>query len=663
MFKKILIANRGAIATRIIRTLQQMGIQAVAIYAEADRDSLHVSSADEAFSLGEGRAADTYLNQQRILEIARETGAEAIHPGYGFLSENSNFARLCEASNLVFLGPTPEQMEAFGLKHSARALAQQNDVPLLPGSELLENIEQALAIAQTIGYPVMLKSTAGGGGIGMSRCDTEDELKNAFNSVKRLGANNFSNDGVFIEKFITQARHIEVQIIGDGQGHVLALGDRDCSSQRRNQKVIEEAPAPNIPDNVRQSMHEVAVRLMAAVHYSSAGTVEFVYDAQSHDFYFLEVNTRLQVEHGVTEAIYQVDLVRWMIEVGAQESTLPAEAPKPHGHAIQVRLYAEDPFKKFQPSAGLLTEVEFPELPDLRIDYWIKPGIEISPFFDPMLAKVISYAPTRESAHAKLLTALKKISIYGIETNTDYLSHILNDAAFLSASITTRYLDSFVYYPNTFSVLSPGTMTTVQDYPGRQGYWDIGIPPSGPYDNWSFRLGNRLLGNTEDCAGLEITLSGPELVFNCSSQIIITGATIEAKLNGEPIDCWQIYSVSSGDKLTLGQIKAAGTRTYLLVAGGIQCPNYLGSRSTFTLGQFGGHVGRTLKTGDVLHLSDETAAVDLTTPAELIPQITTHWEIRSFTARMARRISLPNKILKRFLPLTGKFTITPAEQA
>ena len=629
MFKKILIANRGAIATRIIRTLQQMGIQAVAIYAEADRDSLHVSYADEAFSLGEGRTADTYLNQQRILEIARETGAEAIHPGYGFLSENSNFARLCEASNLVFLGPTPEQMEAFGLKHSARALAQQNDVPLLPGSELLEDIEQALAIAQTIGYPVMLKSTAGGGGIGMSRCDTEDELKNAFNSVKRLGANNFSNDGVFIEKFITQARHIEVQIIGDGQGHVLALGDRDCSSQRRNQKVIEEAPAPNIPDNVRQSMHEVSVRLMAAVHYHSAGTVEFVYDAQSHDFYFLEVNTRLQVEHGVTEAIYQVDLVRWMIEVGAQESTLPAEAPKPHGHAIQVRLYAEDPFKKFQPSAGLLTEVEFPELSDLRIDHWIKPGIEISPFFDPMLAKVISYAESRETAHAKLLSALKKISIYGIETNTDYLSHILNDAAFLSASITTRYLDSFVYYPNTFSVLSPGTMTTVQDYPGRQGYWDIGIPPSGPYDNWSFRLGNRLLGNTEDCAGLEITLSGPELVFNCSSQIIITGATIEAKLNGEPIDCWQIYSVSSGDKLTLGQIKAAGTRTYLLVAGGIQCPNYLGSRSTFTLGQFGGHVGRTLKTGDVLHLSDETAAVDLTTtPAELIPQITTHWEIK-----------------------------------
>lgn len=629
MFKKILIANRGAIATRIIRTLHQMGIQAVAIYAEADRDSLHVSMADEAFSLGEGRATDTYLNQQRIMEIARATGAEAIHPGYGFLSENPDFARLCEANDLVFLGPTAEQMEAFGLKHSARALAQQNEVPLLPGSELLQDIDQALVMAETIGYPVMLKSTAGGGGIGMSRCDNEDELKNAFNSVKRLGANNFSNDGVFIEKFITQARHIEVQIIGDGQGHVLALGDRDCSSQRRNQKVIEEAPAPNIPDNVRLAMHEVAVRLMAAVNYRSAGTVEFVYDAQSHQFYFLEVNTRLQVEHGVTEAIYQVDLVRWMIEVGAQADTLPTVAPEPHGHAIQVRLYAEDPFKKFQPAAGLLTEVIFPQLPDLRIDHWIKPGIDISPFFDPMLAKVISYADTRESAHAKLLTALQQISIYGIETNTDYLSHILNDAAFLSASITTRYLDSFVYQPSTFSVLSPGTMTTVQDYPGRQGYWDIGIPPSGPYDNWSFRLGNRLLGNTEDCAGLEITLSGPELVFNSRSQIIITGASIEAKLNDEPIDCWQIHSVNSGDKLTLGQIKGSGARSYLLVAGGIQCPNYLGSRSTFTLGQFGGHVGRTLKTGDVIHLLSETPKVEVKKlAANVKPEITSHWDIK-----------------------------------
>ncbi|MDO8826981.1 urea carboxylase [Methylophaga sp.] len=629
MFKKILIANRGAIATRIIRTLHQMGIQAVAIYAEADRDSLHVSMADEAFSLGEGRATDTYLNQQRILEIARATGAEAIHPGYGFLSENPDFARLCEGNDVVFLGPTAEQMEAFGLKHSARALAQQNEVPLLPGSELLQDIDQALVMAETIGYPVMLKSTAGGGGIGMSRCDNEDELKNAFNSVKRLGANNFSNDGVFIEKFITQARHIEVQIIGDGQGHVLALGDRDCSSQRRNQKVIEEAPAPNIPDNVRQAMHEVAVRLMAAVNYRSAGTVEFVYDAQSHQFYFLEVNTRLQVEHGVTEAIYQVDLVRWMIEVGAQADTLPTVAPEPHGHAIQVRLYAEDPFKKFQPAAGLLTEVIFPQLPDLRIDHWIKPGIEISPFFDPMLAKVISYAETRESAHAKLLSALQQISIYGIETNTDYLSHILNDAAFLSASITTRYLDSFVYQPSTFSVLSPGTMTTVQDYPGRQGYWDIGIPPSGPYDNWSFRLGNSLMGNTEDCAGLEITLSGPELVFNCRSQIIITGASIEAKLNDEPIECWQIHAVNSGDKLTLGQIKGSGARSYLLVAGGIQCPNYLGSRSTFTLGQFGGHVGRTLKTGDVIHLLSETPKVEVKKLAvDVKPEITSHWDIK-----------------------------------
>jgi urea carboxylase len=283
MFKKVLIANRGAIAVRIIRSLHAMNIKAVVVYAEADRDSLHVNLADESYSLGEGNATETYLNQNLILEIAQQSASEAIHPGYGFLSENPDFTRQCEQRDIVFLGPTPEQMEAFGLKHRARELAQQNDVPLLPGSDLLNNIEDAVSISATTGYPVMLKSTAGGGGIGMMRCNDEAELRAAFDSVRRLGANNFSNDGVFIEKFITAARHIEVQIIGDGKGHVLALGDRDCSSQRRNQKVIEEAPAANIPDSVRASMQEVALRLMSAIHYRSAGTVEFVYDMLGDD--------------------------------------------------------------------------------------------------------------------------------------------------------------------------------------------------------------------------------------------------------------------------------------------------------------------------------------------------------------------------------------------
>jgi urea carboxylase len=629
MFKKVLIANRGAIATRITRSLHEMDIEAIAVYAEADRDSLHVQHADTAISLGDGNASQTYLNQQRILDIALEQGAEAIHPGYGFLSENPDFARQCEANNIVFLGPTPEQMEAFGLKHRARELAQQNNVPLLPGSDLLLTIEETISTADDIGYPVMLKSTAGGGGIGMMRCDTQAELEEAFVSVKRLSANNFSNDGIFIEKFISLARHIEVQIIGDGEGHVIALGDRDCSSQRRNQKVIEEAPAANLPAATQAAMQEVAVRLMSAIHYRSAGTVEFVYDTQSDDFYFLEVNTRLQVEHGVTEKIFDVDLVRWMIEVGAQEAHLPAVAPKATGHAIQVRVYAENPHKQFQPSSGLLTQVEFPEADYLRIDHWIKAGLEISPFFDPMLAKVISYAADRKQAQEQLVSALSDTLIYGIETNIDYVKHILVDDAFNKAQITTRYLNSFVYTPSTIDVLSPGTLTTIQDYPGRQHYWDIGVPPSGPFDANSFRLGNQLLNNEETAAGLEITLQGPSLVFNMATAVVVTGADCEIRLNNEPVAMWQVIPIAVGDKLAIGKVADAGTRSYLLVAGGVQCPEYLGSRSTFTLGQFGGHVGRSLLPGDVLHLTPEQVSVEPRTLAEsLLPKIGHHWEIK-----------------------------------
>jgi urea carboxylase len=628
MFKKVLIANRGAIATRIIRSLHEMDIKAVAIFAEADRNSLHVQQADEYFCLGEGNASETYLNQQRILDIAIETQAEAIHPGYGFLSENPDFARKCEQNNIVFLGPTPEQMEAFGLKHRARELAQQNNVPLLPGSDLLTTIEDTIDTAHSIGYPVMLKSTAGGGGIGMMRCDTQAELEDAFVSVKRLSANNFSNDGIFIEKFISKARHIEVQIIGDGEGHVLALGDRDCSSQRRNQKVVEEAPAPNIPDAIRAGMQEVAVRLMSAIHYRSAGTVEFVYDTSTDDYYFLEVNTRLQVEHGVTEKVFNVDLVRWMIEIGAKQAQLPVQSPEPSGHAIQVRVYAEDPFKNFQPSSGLLTQVEFPQLDGLRIDHWIKAGIEVSPFFDPMLAKVISYAESRDLARTQLVNALDHTYIYGIETNVEYVRQILLDAAFLDASITTRYLNEFSYETCSVDVISAGTLTTIQDYPGRQNYWDIGVPPSGPFDNYSFQLGNQLLGNDSRCAGLEITLQGPTLVFNVDTAIVLAGAECTATVNGEAITFWQVIQLKAGDKLAIGKVIGAGTRAYLLVAGGIQCPEYLGSRSTFTLGQFGGHVGRTLIAGDVLHLSHQRSAPDNVLASNLIPEIGNHWQIK-----------------------------------
>ena len=638
MFNKVLIANRGAIATRIIRTLKRLGIGSVAVYADCDADSLHVRLADEAYRLGEGGAADTYLNMDRLLAIAAESGAEAIHPGYGFLSENTIFVTRCEAAGIAFVGPTAEQMEAFGLKHRARELALKANVPLLPGSELLRDLAEAKTTAAQIGYPVMLKSTAGGGGIGMQLCHSEEELCGAFDSVKRLGANNFADDGVFLEKFIARARHIEVQMIGDGCGQVLALGERDCSSQRRNQKVVEECPAPNLSDEVRQQLHATAESLLASIGYRNAGTVEFIYDADTDHFYFLEVNTRLQVEHGVTEEVYGVDLVEWMLQLAAGED-LSLETRRgqlrPSGHAIQVRVYAEDPYRDFQPCPGLLTQVQFPEGEGIRIDHWIESGTDVPPFFDPMLAKIIVHDTNREAALCKLQWALDNTALYGSETNLDYLRTLSRNPVLAKGEVTTRYLNSVNFRPARIDVLQGGTQTTIQDYPGRSGHWDVGVPTSGPFDSYSFRLANRLLGNPDEAAALEITLQGPTLVFSCDTQIAIGGAAIDVKLvdtdTGEQRDLplWQVVAVKAGQQLCLGRIRDGGARTYLAVRGGIQCPTYLGSRSTFTLGQFGGHNGRALCSGDVLHLDNSvspTVATQL--DSALLPEISQCWQLR-----------------------------------
>lgn len=629
---KVLIANRGAIACRVIRTLKTMGITSVAVYAEADADSLHVRQADEAWPLGEGSASATYLDQDKLFAILKDSGAQAVHPGYGFLSENAGFARRCEAEGIVFLGPTPEQMEQFGLKHTARALAEAAGVPLLPGTGLLTSLEDALSAADRIGYPVMLKSTAGGGGIGMSRCYGPDDLANSFDSVQRLSQNNFSNSGVFLEKFVERARHVEVQLFGDGEGTVVALGERDCSAQRRNQKVIEEAPAPGLSDGVRERMHATARALGESIRYRSAGTVEFIYDPDTADFYFLEVNTRLQVEHGVTEQVYGVDIVGWMVALGAGTLTdlaRQAAALTPRGHAIQARIYAEDPNKDYQPSAGLLTHVDWPEAEGLRIDHWLQPGIEVSPLFDPMLAKVIVHGDNREQARQQLQQALLQSRLYGIETNRQYVAQVLDDSRFMAGELTTRSLNDFDYQPATVDVLTGGTLTTVQDYPGRVGYWEIGVPPSGPFDSYSFRLGNRLLGNPEEAPGLEVTLRGPTLVFNRDSRIVLTGATLEATLNEQPVPFWEVIEVPAGATLKLGATTAAGARAYVLFAGGLDCPAYLESSSTFTLGQFGGHGGRALRAGDVLHLNPAPAGqpAAITLPDALKPAIGKTWNL------------------------------------
>lgn len=622
MFDTLLIANRGAIACRILRTLRELEVKGVGVYSEADLASRHILEADQALSLGEGAAAGTYLAVDKILAAAKASGAQAIHPGYGFLSENAGFAEACEAAGIAFVGPTSEQLRLFGLKHTARALAREQGVPLLEGTDLLDSLTDALQAAEQVGYPVMLKSTAGGGGIGMRVCRSAQELSEAFETVKRLGQNNFSDAGVFIEKYIQRARHLEVQVFGDGAGEVVALGVRDCSVQRRNQKVLEETPAPNLPEGMADALCAAAVQLARAVNYRSAGTVEFVFDSDDQRFYFLEVNTRLQVEHGVTEQVWGVDLVRWMVQLAAGD--LPplselAAGLQPSGHAVQARLYAEDPGKDFQPSPGLLTAVQFPPADGqaLRIDTWVEAGCEIAPYFDPMIAKVISWAPEREQARLQLHRALGESQLYGVETNRDYLRQILLDAPFASGQPWTRCLENLTYQASTFEVLSGGTQTSVQDYPGRLGYWAVGVPPSGPMDSRALRLGNQLLGNPEGAAGLEITMSGPSLRFNTAAVLAITGAVLPVTVDGQAVAMNTALRIEAGSVLNLGTISGAGARSYLCVRGGVQVPDYLGSKSTFTLGQFGGHGGRALRAGDVLHLAP---LVDATAGAQLAGQ-------------------------------------------
>ena len=360
-FDTVLVANRGAIAVRIIRTLRRMGLHSVAIYSEADAGSLHVSQADEALCIGPAPAAESYLDIAAILEAAKQTGAGAIHPGYGFLAENTRFAEACAEAGIVFIGPTPENIRTFGMKHSARALATEHGVPLAPGTGLLTDEEEAALAADEIGYPVILKATAGGGGIGMRICEDQEAVRQGFAGVARLGEGNFGDAGVFLERYIGRARHIEVQIFGDGQGRIMPFGERDCSLQRRNQKVVEEAPAPQLSEAKRAELIAAAIRLGEAVNYRSAGTVEFLFDADRQQFFFLEMNTRLQVEHGVTEEVMGIDLVEWMIRGAAGDySFLDAAPPSPRGHAIQVRPLRRGPRARLSAHCGNADECQLP---------------------------------------------------------------------------------------------------------------------------------------------------------------------------------------------------------------------------------------------------------------------------------------------------------------
>ncbi|WP_460369729.1 5-oxoprolinase/urea amidolyase family protein, partial [Actinocorallia lasiicapitis] len=463
-------------------------------------------------------------------------------------------------------------------------------------------------------------------------CRDDADLADAWDAVHRTAAAGFATSGVFLERLVGDARHVEVQVFGDGRGRIALFGDRDCSLQRRHQKVVEEAPAPDLPADVRELLADSAARLCASVGYRSAGTVEFIYDPVRREPYFLEVNTRLQVEHPVTEAVYGVDLVEWMLRLAQDDLTLfDAGVPEPRGHAVEARVYAENPAKDHRPSAGLLTRVRFPG--DVRVDGWAETGTVVTSSYDPLLAKVIAHGDDRAAALTRLRDALEESRIDGVETNLGLLRAIAADPGVGAAVHHTGTLAGLTDTSPRIEVVRPGVLTTVQDLPGRIGYWQVGVPPSGPMDDRSFRLGNGLLGNPPGAPGLECTLLGPALRFTHATTVCVTGAPARVTVDGAPAPRNEPFTVPAGATLELGA-PPTGLRTYLLFSGGLDIPDFLGSASTFTLGGFGGHAGRSLRPGDTLRTrSPRAAACRPFGPAETVdtPQLDTimdgRWEI------------------------------------
>ncbi len=446
--KKILIANRGEIALRVIRACRELGIASVAVYSDADRASLHVAHADEAYRLGPAPARESYLRGDLILDVARQCGAEAIHPGYGFLSENADFAAACEAAGVRFIGPTASAMRMLGSKTRARQTADAAGLPRVPGSvQALASVEEAKAVAKKTGYPIMLKAAAGGGGKGMRAVRAEAELAEAFTTARSEAERAFGNGDVYIEKLIENPRHIEVQVLADHHGHCVYLGERECSVQRRHQKVIEEAPSAVVDADLRRRMGETAVKLAQTAGYTNAGTVEFLVD-QERNFYFLEMNTRLQVEHPVTELVTGLDLVHLQIRI-AEDQPLPFTQADVHlrGHAIECRIYAEDPDNNFFPSPGTITRLVQASGPGIREDCGIYEGWTVPLDYDPILSKLVAYAPTREAAIDRMLRALGEYHVGGIACNLGLFRRILQDKDFRSANIHTGYLERLLAEP------------------------------------------------------------------------------------------------------------------------------------------------------------------------------------------------------------------------
>ena len=445
MFSRILIANRGEIACRVIRTCREMKIRTVAVYSDADRDALHVRMADEAVNIGPPPSSESYLLGERIIEVARATSAEAIHPGYGFLSENAGFVREVQKAGLTFIGPPPEAMEGMGGKMSARKIAIDAGVPIVPGTtEPIDSLEEAKRIAAEVGYPIMLKASAGGGGKGMRLVDREEDLSSAFDGSRSEALSGFGDDAVYIEKAVVRPRHIEIQVFSDTHGNHVYLGERECSIQRRHQKVIEEAPSPINSEELRRAMGESAVKVAAAVGYVGAGTVEFLVSDVDRSFYFLEMNTRLQVEHPVTELVTGLDLVREQIRVAAGEPlSFTQDDIRLTGHAIECRVYAEDPESNFMPSPGRITKLRVPQGPGVRDDGGVYEGAEVSIYYDPMISKLAAHGRTRSEAIDRMRRALMEYEVGGIKTTLPFFREVMDDPEFIEGNIDTGFIPRF----------------------------------------------------------------------------------------------------------------------------------------------------------------------------------------------------------------------------
>ena len=648
-FQSVLIANRGEIALRLIQAAHALNLRAVAVFTETDSSALHVSIADVSIALPSSSTG--YNDIHALVSIAKDQNCGAVLPGYGFISENPDAAQAFEDANVIWVGPTSEVITLFGLKHSAREAATSASIPIIPGSQLCLDAASAVVAASEVGLPVLIKASAGGGGMGQGIAYTLESLSAVYNSVVKQAESLFDSTEVFVERYVSNARHIEVQIFGDGEGNVVDIGERDCSAQRRRQKVIEEAPAPEIDPSIIQAMRKAAISLCAKHSYRSAGTVEFLVDTDTWEWYFLEVNTRLQVEHGVTEMVSGIDIVRWMLLLaGGHLKQIRREMSNEiieKGCAIEARIIAENPAKDFAPSPGILSEMQWPAEGSsrtiagavIRVDAWARRGTTVSPDFDPLLGKIMVWGRTRTLAIAALRSALLDTVIRGVPTNIELALQIIEQPEFVRGNYTTGLIASFTPRSTNIEVIAPGLQSSLQDYPGRVGYWDVGVSPSGPMDAYSMGMANALVGNDPfRTAALEMTIRGPTLKFHCRSRIALTGAHMKAELDdGKPVSWWTPFDVEAGTVLTLGGITDGvnGKIAYLAVRGGFDAPKYLGSSSTFPTGKFGGIHGGFLTAGNFLPLVSNTNSHSLDTecygwtvdeelPSWLIPSYDSH---------------------------------------